>query len=87
MPILLARTARGARLATEVTDVIADTQARILAFGMNKFLSKPVQQADIESLRVMSFGARARSAPPPTRPRPIHPTTRTRPLNPPSLTP
>ena len=41
-------------------DAFADTRQRVLAAGMNNFLSKPVQPDDIEALLAAMFGARAR---------------------------
>lgn len=49
-------------------DAFADTRRRVLAAGMNNFLSKPVQPDDIEALLVAHFGHRtqvARPAPAP----------------------
>ena len=48
-------------------DVFADTRHRLLAAGMNNFLSKPVQPDDIKSLLAARFGHRAQAA----RPAPV----------------
>jgi signal transduction histidine kinase/CheY-like chemotaxis protein len=76
-------------------DVFADTRHRLLAAGMNNFLSKPVQPDDIKSLLAARFGHRAQAARPapvplsasatttPTMPSPL-PST---PILPPSPTP
>ncbi len=44
-------------------DAYADTRQRVLAAGMNNFLSKPVQPDDIEALLAAMFGARAQARP------------------------
>ena len=45
-------------------DVFADTRRRMLAAGVNNFLSKPVQADDISLLLVARFGHRAQAARP-----------------------
>jgi len=51
-------------------DAFADTRQRVMAVGMNFFLSKPVQADDIEALLADRFGARAAGAPPGPPPSP-----------------